>query len=160
MQGDHSQVPAPLKVSGKPKLTFPMELPGFVLNGATVGAFNSVFFNKQMKKRVSALQDYEPFFYPLDAVLKWNRMYGKRGLLQFQYAIPWEHAREGDDRDPARGGEVRAGVVPGGAEGVWRCAFARTDELPAAGDYAGAGLSDQAGRRVLRCSGSVGGDDE
>jgi FAD/FMN-containing dehydrogenase len=95
MQGDHSQVPAPLKVSGKPKLTFPMELPGFALNGATVGAFNSVFFNKQMKKRVSALQDYEPFFYPLDAVLKWNRMYGKGGLLQFQYAIPWEHAREG-----------------------------------------------------------------
>jgi len=95
MQGDHSQVPAPLKVSGKPKLTFPVELPGFALNGMTVGAFNSVFFNKQMKKRVSALQDYEPFFYPLDAVLKWNRMYGKGGLLQFQYVIPWEHAREG-----------------------------------------------------------------
>ncbi len=95
MQGDHSQVPAPLKPSPKPKLVFPVELPGFVLNGMTVGAFNSVFFHKQMKTRVSTLQDYEPFFYPLDAVLKWNRMYGKRGLLQFQYAIPWEHAREG-----------------------------------------------------------------
>jgi FAD/FMN-containing dehydrogenase len=95
MQGDHSQVPGPLTVSSKPKLTFPIELPGFALNGATVGAFNSVFFNKQMKKRVNTLQDYEPFFYPLDAVLKWNKMYGKRGLLQFQYVIPWEHAREG-----------------------------------------------------------------
>ncbi|MGA8938413.1 MAG: FAD-binding oxidoreductase [Acidobacteriaceae bacterium] len=95
MQGDHSQVPAPLKPSGKPKLTFPMELPGFALNGITVGAFNTLYFNKQMKQRVSALQDYEPFFYPLDKVLKWNRMYGKRGLLQFQYVIPWEHAREG-----------------------------------------------------------------
>jgi FAD/FMN-containing dehydrogenase len=95
MQGDHSQVPAELTRSTKPKLVFPMDLPGWALNGATVGAFNTLFFNKQMKPRVSALQDYEPFFYPLDAVLKWNRMYGKRGLLQFQYVIPWEHAREG-----------------------------------------------------------------
>jgi len=95
MQGDHSKLPAPLKVSGKPKLTFPVELPGYALNKYTVAAFNTLFFHKQIKSRVSALQDYEPFFYPLDAVLKWNKMYGKRGLLQFQYAIPWEHAREG-----------------------------------------------------------------
>lgn len=95
MQGDHSQVPGELKPSSEPKLTFPLELPGWVLNGASVGLFNTLFFNKQMKPRVSALQDYEPFFYPLDAVLKWNKMYGKRGLLQFQYVIPWEHAREG-----------------------------------------------------------------
>jgi FAD/FMN-containing dehydrogenase len=95
MQGDHSQVPAPLKTSAEPKLTLPVELPGWILNGASVGLFNSLFFNKQLKQRVSALQDYEPFFYPLDAVLKWNKMYGKRGLLQFQYVIPWEHAREG-----------------------------------------------------------------
>ncbi len=95
MQGDHSQRPAQLKPSSKPKLVFPVELPGFVLNGMTVGAFNTLFFHKQLKKRVSKLQDFEPFFYPLDAALKWNRMYGKRGLLQFQYVIPWEHAREG-----------------------------------------------------------------
>ena len=95
MQGDHSQVPAPLRPSSQPKLVFPMELPGWALNGTTVGLFNTLFFNKQIKSRVEALQDYEPFFYPLDAVLKWNKMYGKRGLLQFQYAIPWENAREG-----------------------------------------------------------------
>lgn len=95
MQGDHSQVPAPLKRSAEPKLVFPFEAPGFVLNSTTVGLFNTLFFNKQIKPRVSALQDYEPFFYPLDKVLHWNRMYGKAGLLQFQYVIPWEHAREG-----------------------------------------------------------------
>jgi FAD/FMN-containing dehydrogenase len=97
MQGDHSEVPAPLTRSKKPKLVFPMEAPGFALNGFTVGAFNALFFHKQMKKSVTALQDYEPFFYPLDAVLKWNKMYGKGGLLQFQYVIPWEHAREGTE---------------------------------------------------------------
>jgi FAD/FMN-containing dehydrogenase len=97
MKGDHSKTPAPLTKSKPPKLVFPFEAPGFALNGATVGLFNTLFFHKQMKKSVTALQDYEPYFYPLDAVLKWNRMYGKRGLLQFQYVIPWEYAREGTE---------------------------------------------------------------
>ncbi len=95
MQGDHSQVPDELKPSPEPKLTFPIDLPSFALNSTTVGMFNTAFFHKQIKSRVTALQDYEPFFYPLDAVLKWNRMYGAAGLLQFQYAIPWENARQG-----------------------------------------------------------------
>ncbi len=94
MLGDHSKIPDALKPSPEPKLVFPFDAPGFALNGATVAAFNTVFFHKQIKPRVRALQDYEPFFYPLDKVLHWNRMYGKSGLLQFQYAIPWESARE------------------------------------------------------------------
>ena len=95
MQGDHSTVPAELKPSPEPKLVFPFDAPGFALNHTTVSLFNTAFFHKQLKPRVKTLQDYEPFFYPLDKVLHWNRMYGKDGLLQFQYAIPWESAREG-----------------------------------------------------------------
>jgi len=95
MPGDHSKVPAELKPSPEPRLVFPFEAPGFALNRTTVSMFNSVFFHKQMKPHVRTLQDYEPFFYPLDKVLHWNRMYGKNGLVQFQYAIPWEHAKEG-----------------------------------------------------------------
>jgi FAD/FMN-containing dehydrogenase len=95
MTGEHSQLPAERRPSPEPKLVFPFEAPGFALNHATVSMFNTVFFHKQLKPHVKGIQDYEPFFYPLDAVLRWNRMYGKRGLLQFQYAIPWEHAREG-----------------------------------------------------------------
>lgn len=95
MQGDHSPVPAALTPSPKPKLIFPFEAPGFALNHTTVSLFNTAFFHKQIHQRVTALQDYEPFFYPLDKVLHWNRMYGKNGLLQFQYVIPWDHAREG-----------------------------------------------------------------
>lgn len=95
MLGDHSKIPDKLTTSPEPKLFFPMDAPGAMLNSATVALFNTAFFHKQVKPRVRALQDYEPFFYPLDKVLHWNRMYGKRGLLQFQYAIPWESAREG-----------------------------------------------------------------
>jgi FAD/FMN-containing dehydrogenase len=95
MQGDHSRVPDELKPSPEPKLVFPFDAPGFALNHLSVSAFNTAFFHKQIHKRVVALQDYEPFFYPLDKVLHWNRMYGRGGLLQFQYAIPWDNAREG-----------------------------------------------------------------
>jgi FAD/FMN-containing dehydrogenase len=95
MQGDHSQQPGELKPSPEPKLLFPFEAPGFALNHTTVSLFNTAFFHKQISKRIVSVQDYEPFFYPLDKILHWNRMYGKRGLLQFQYVIPWEHAREG-----------------------------------------------------------------
>jgi FAD/FMN-containing dehydrogenase len=74
---------------------FPFEAPAFALNRFSVSAFNTVFFHKQGNAHVKTVQDYEPFFYPLDAVLHWNRMYGKRGLVQFQFAIPWEGAKEG-----------------------------------------------------------------
>ncbi len=95
MQGDHSTKRAPLQPSPEPKLVFPFDAPGFALNHLSVAAFNTLFFHKQIKERVATLQDYEPFFYPLDKVLHWNRMYGKSGLLQFQYVIPWNNAREG-----------------------------------------------------------------
>jgi FAD/FMN-containing dehydrogenase len=95
MQGDHSTRRGDLRQSPRPKLVFPFDAPSFALNHLSVSLFNTAFFHKQIHKRVVALQDYEPFFYPLDKVLHWNRMYGKRGLLQFQYAIPWDHAKEG-----------------------------------------------------------------
>ncbi len=94
MSGEHSKVAGELKVSPEPKLVFPFEAPGFALNKYSVAAFNTLFFHKQIQPHKVMVQDYEPYFYPLDAVLHWNRMYGKQGLLQFQYAIPWEHARE------------------------------------------------------------------
>jgi FAD/FMN-containing dehydrogenase len=95
MQGSHSETPDELKPSKEPKLVFPIDLPEFVLNKATIGLFNFAYYNKQFGKTVTSVVDYEPFFYPLDAVLEWNRMYGKRGLLQFQCALPWDQDNHG-----------------------------------------------------------------
>ncbi len=148
MLGDHSRVPGDLKPSPEPKLVFPFDAPGFALNHTTVSMFNTVFFHKQMKPRVKALQDYEPFFYPLDKVLHWNRMYGKSGLLQFQYAIPWEYAREGTIAiltEVAKSGLASFLAVLKAFRG---CAVAGVAELSAAGDHVGLGFSDQGGRDV------------
>jgi FAD/FMN-containing dehydrogenase len=90
LQGDHEQSPGPLTPLARQKITFPIEAPSFVLSRATVGAFNSLYYHKQMGKERKGLVDYEPFFYPLDRILHWNRMYGKQGLLQFQCVLPWE----------------------------------------------------------------------
>ena len=90
MQGDHSAQPEELTTSGKPRLTMPVDLPAFLMNKATIGAFNTAYYNKQFSKQKSGLVDYEPFFYPLDFVLHWNRAYGRQGLLQFQCVMPWE----------------------------------------------------------------------
>jgi len=94
MQGKHSLEKSPLTISSKPKLRLPFDLPDFALSRPTVAAFNTLYYQKQFAKQVSSLVDYEPFFYPLDAVLDWNRGYGKNGLLQFQCALPWGHAHE------------------------------------------------------------------
>ena len=101
MLGDHSKIPGELKPSPEPKLVFPFDAPGFALNHFTVSMFNTLFFHKQGKAHVKALHDYEPFFYPLDAVLRWNRMYGKRGLVQFQYAHPVGACERRHHRHPA-----------------------------------------------------------
>jgi FAD/FMN-containing dehydrogenase len=90
MQGDHSEIPEPLHPSPEPRLSLPIDLPSFMLNHYTVGAFNTAYYNKQLGKQKVALMDYEPFFYPLDSILHWNRGYGKDGLLQFQCVLPWE----------------------------------------------------------------------
>jgi len=95
MAGDHAKNPGELKPSPEPKLVFPFDAPGFALNRLSVAAFNALIFHKQMKSHVKASVDYEPYFYPLDMLLRWNRVYGKNGLVQFQYAIPWAHAKEG-----------------------------------------------------------------
>jgi FAD/FMN-containing dehydrogenase len=71
---------------------FPCEAPDFFLNRFTVAAFNTVYYHKQFTPRVNKLTHYDPFFYPLDSVLEWNRLYGRRGFFQYQFVVPYENS--------------------------------------------------------------------
>ncbi len=95
MLGDHSPIPDTLHPTPEPRLSAPFDLPGWALNRMAVRAFNGLYYRKQLRRHVSTLVDYEPFFYPLDKVLHWNRIYGKRGFLQFQCVLPFASGREG-----------------------------------------------------------------
>lgn len=78
----------PLVYAGKPKITFPFNLPSWILNTLTVKIFNFLYYGKNFKKEINNVVPYEPFFYPLDAILHWNRGYGKRGFVQYQFVLP------------------------------------------------------------------------
>lgn len=84
----------PLKLPPKKQITFPFNLPSWVLNSFTVKLFNFLYYGKNFKKEINNVVGYEPFFYPLDAILHWNRGYGKKGFVQYQFVLPM-NAKEG-----------------------------------------------------------------
>ncbi len=84
----------PLRLPRKKQINFPFNLPAWVLNAFTVKAFNYLFYTKNFKKEINRVISYEPFFYPLDAILHWNRGYGKKGFVQYQFVLPLE-AKQG-----------------------------------------------------------------
>lgn len=73
----------------------PVDFPGFVLNPWTIRAFNTLYYRMGAMKAGTALTGWEPFFYPLDAIRDWNRIYGRRGFLQFQCVLPLETRDKG-----------------------------------------------------------------
>ena len=71
-----------------PVLDVPIDGPAWLMNNLTMRAFNIAYFRKHPKGTVSTVTHYEPFFFPLDFVRNWNRIYGKRGMLQYQLVVP------------------------------------------------------------------------
>lgn len=85
----------PFKIGVKKKFPVPSFFPAFMLNKLTVKAFNFLYFNRQRAKLKTAIVDYDTFFYPLDALNNWNRIYGKGGFTQYQFVLPKEHGNAG-----------------------------------------------------------------
>ena len=92
MAGNFSQR-SKSRSASKLSIPFPCEAPSWLLNSLFMRSFNTLYYNKQLSRSVDALTHYEPFFYPLDAILNWNRMYGKRGFFQYQLVVPFDRDR-------------------------------------------------------------------
>lgn len=84
----------PLEVHGRPKVSIPFALPSFVLSRFSIGVFNRLYHLKHVLGKKDFVSHYNTFFYPLDFIRGWNRMYGKRGFLQYQFVIPFERGEE------------------------------------------------------------------
>jgi decaprenylphospho-beta-D-ribofuranose 2-oxidase len=76
------------------RLTVPFDFPGFALNSLSVRAFNELYFRRIPKAGRTDTTHLARFFYPLDALHRWNRIYGSRGFYQFQCVLPFEHGAE------------------------------------------------------------------
>ncbi|GAB4237961.1 MAG: FAD-binding oxidoreductase [Ekhidna sp.] len=99
MLGEHAsanEVKKPtLKNELKQLLTIPFYFPGWMLNRLTIKIFNLLYYGKQLKRKADKITHYDPFFYPLDSIHDWNKMYGKRGFIQYQAVIPLSKSKEG-----------------------------------------------------------------
>lgn len=85
----------PLDIPAKKRLKVPFDLPSKILNRYTMSAFNSLYYHKSLSKETNTIVDYDSFFYPLDFLWDWNRMYGKKGFIQYQCVLPTEVSKEG-----------------------------------------------------------------
>ena len=78
---------------GQSTKRWPITMPSILLNAITIGTMNRVYYRLQSLQTKKGVMDYEAFFFPLDAIADWNRIYGRRGFFQYQCVIPpAEHA--------------------------------------------------------------------
>lgn len=71
----------------------PVDPPFSLVNGLSLKLFNSMYYHQPLK--AEAVSHYQPYFYPLDGLLDWNRIYGRRGFYQYQCVLPPENRRQG-----------------------------------------------------------------
>lgn len=93
MTGYHASEGA-LKLSTKARIGLPVDMPSMLLNRYSIQAFNTLYYNRIRKNALKSHVHYEPFFYPLDSLNDWNRIYGKKGFTQYQFVVPKDKGRK------------------------------------------------------------------
>lgn len=87
MLGEHA-TEGSLVVSQKRPTNVPINLPTNVLNAYSIKTFNTLYFAKSLNQISKNKLSFETYFYPLDKLSNWNRLYGKQGFIQYQFVIP------------------------------------------------------------------------
>ncbi len=72
----------------RPRPRLPFDFPSWALNSWTIRAFNELYYRSHPPRTKRGIVDPQSFFYPLDVVRDWNRMYGRRGFTQYQCVLP------------------------------------------------------------------------
>ncbi len=88
LRGSHTSGGTPGPVASGPRLRIPCDAPNVLLNRTTLGMFNAVQYRWGVRRKARRTVAYEPFFFPLDGIGDWNRLYGPRGFLQYQCVVP------------------------------------------------------------------------
>jgi len=91
--GNHSQSGL-LEVAKASGLSMPFDPPISLINSASLRIFNTLYYHRQQRKEFNNTVDYDPFFYPLDRLQHWNRIYGRAGFQQYQCVVPESNGRE------------------------------------------------------------------
>lgn len=92
--GKHASASKQPLVTKKRTLSMPLTPPFSLINSISLWAFNETYFHTHKTKK-SFFSDYRPFFYPLDSIGHWNRIYGINGFYQYQCVLPPETERDG-----------------------------------------------------------------
>ena len=93
-RANHGQVQPSIPPVGGRKMSVPFPLPLSLVNGLSLRAFNTLHYHRQRTRHAHTSDYFQSFFFPLDRILHWNRLYGPKGFYQYQCVVPTPHARD------------------------------------------------------------------
>ena len=92
---DKKNIKDPLKIKSKKNKNIPFYFPNWFLNKKLIKLFNSIYYFIGKNTSKEKLVYWDDYFYPLDTLLGWNKIYGRKGFVQYQCVIPLEKSKEG-----------------------------------------------------------------
>jgi FAD/FMN-containing dehydrogenase len=91
---NHAQDATATGLKGDRKLVVPFAPPVSLVNAVSLRAFNTLHYYRQRRRRQKTSEYFQKFFFPLDRILHWNRLYGPAGFYQYQCVVPARVARD------------------------------------------------------------------